>query len=124
MRGRERVRREENGRKREQEGIWRVVSWNVAEVESKDKEFWQIIREWKVIVMIETWMEEKGWERMKKSLLKEYKWRAQMAKRRNKKKRIRQGMLMGVKRGLKMEEKKEEKEEGRIICRMKKGEDR
>lgn len=44
------------------EGV-RIAFWNVAGLGNKDKDFWKRINEWDVVVMLETWLEEKGWER-------------------------------------------------------------
>lgn len=49
----------------EQEEIWKVAFWNVVGVGNKDREFWQRIKEWDVIVLSETWIEEKGWGKLK-----------------------------------------------------------
>lgn len=35
------------------------MSWNVAELMKKDKEFWESLRKWDVVAMMETWIEEK-----------------------------------------------------------------
>lgn len=61
----------ERGRE-EQEEIWKVAFWNVAGVGNKDREFWQRIKRWDVIVMSETWLEEKVWEKLKDRLPKEF----------------------------------------------------
>lgn len=33
--------------------------WNVAGLKNKDREFWGKLKDWEVIVLIETWLEEK-----------------------------------------------------------------
>lgn len=43
------------------------------------------MEKWDVIVLSETWMDEKGWERIKDSLPKGYKWGEQLVKRRSRK---------------------------------------
>ena len=50
------------GREKEKRGIWKVAFWNVAGVKRKDDEFWRGLTEWDVIVMCETWVEQKEWE--------------------------------------------------------------
>lgn len=57
----------------------------VAGVRNKDKDFWEGLEEWDIVVMIETWIDEKGWEKIRGRLPKGYKWSVQMAKRKNKK---------------------------------------
>lgn len=37
----------------------KVVFWNVAEL-NKDKEFWNGLRDWNVVILTETWIEKKG----------------------------------------------------------------
>lgn len=56
---------------------WRIGFWNVAGLRNKDKEFWNGLRKWEVMVMVETWVERKRWKRIKGKLPKGYKWRIQ-----------------------------------------------
>lgn len=107
-------------------GIWKIAFWNVAGVENKDRDFWQRIKEWEIVILMETWVEEKYWGRVKERLPKKFKWKTQMAKRRNRKERARGGMLIGVKKNIKVEEEEEEgeEEEGRIVCRVSRGEEK
>ncbi|XP_077255453.1 uncharacterized protein LOC143893678 [Temnothorax americanus] len=51
--------------------------------------------------MLETWIGEKGWERIRGRLPKGYEWGVQMAKKKNKKGRAIGGMIMGIRKGLK-----------------------
>ncbi|XP_024887566.1 trichohyalin-like [Temnothorax curvispinosus] len=82
----------------ESEETWKVAFWNVAGLSNKDKDFWEGIKEWDVIVMMETWTDEKGWEKVKEKLPREYRWRVQIAARRNKKGRAcRDEKLEGLK---------------------------
>lgn len=39
--------------------------WNVAGIGNKDKEFWRYIRTYDFISLSETWMEKKGWEKIR-----------------------------------------------------------
>jgi len=98
---------------------WRVAFWNVAGVKNKDSDFWRRLGGWEVVVMTETWIEEKDWERLKEKLPKEFVWKLQMAKRRNRKGRAIGGILLGVKKNLTMVGVEEEGEEGRIVCKIK-----
>lgn len=56
---------------------WRIGFWNVAGLRNKDKEFWNGLRRWEVMVMVETWVERKRWKKIKGKLPKGYKWRIQ-----------------------------------------------
>lgn len=37
----------------------KVVFWNVAGLWTKDKEFWNGLKDWDVITLTETWIEKK-----------------------------------------------------------------
>lgn len=39
---------------------------------NKDEEFWKRMVEWDIVIMSETWMEKKGWQRMKGRLPREF----------------------------------------------------
>jgi len=43
----------------------RLVFWNVTGLTRKDEEFWSYICEYDFISLSETWIDEKGWDRMK-----------------------------------------------------------
>lgn len=45
-----------------------MAFWNVASVGNKDKEFWEETERWDVVIMMETWMDERGWERIRERL--------------------------------------------------------
>lgn len=87
--------------------------WNVAGLGNKDWIFWRELEDWEVMVLSETWMEEKDWLRMKRSLPKGYVWGTQWANRKNKRGRaIIGGMLMRIRKeivekGSKMESDKD-----------------
>lgn len=89
---------------------------NVAGLGGKDRGFWKELEEWDVIVMSETWVEEKGWGRVKDKLPAGFICKMQAAKRRNKEGRAMGGMFMGIRWELAdMEKEFEEKEkEGKI----------
>ena len=52
----------------ERERVWKVTFRNVAGVGNKDKEFWEGIEEWDVVILMETWLDGKGWERIRERL--------------------------------------------------------
>jgi len=54
-----------------------VAFWNVAGLENKDKEFWIGLKEWDAMVLLETWLDDKGWKRVKKRLPGGYEWGVQ-----------------------------------------------
>ncbi|XP_024878641.1 trichohyalin-like [Temnothorax curvispinosus] len=108
----------------ESEETWKVAFWNVAGLSNKDKDFWEGIKEWDVIVMMETWTDEKGWEKVKEKLPREYRWRVQIAARRNKKGRACGGMLLGIRKSIEeIKERRETEEEGKIEGKIRIGEE-
>jgi len=113
-----------NKEKREREGVWKIAFWNVAGVINKDKEFWEGVERWDVVIMMETWMDEKGWERIRGNLPKGHKWKVQIARRKNRKGRACGGMLLGIRKELIEEEEEAREEEGRMICRLIVGEEK
>lgn len=96
-----------------------MAFWNVAGLRNKDRDFWKGLENWDVIVLSETWVDEKGWDRIKGKLPKGYKWGTQIAKRRSRKGRAIGGMVMGIRKEVmeKGQEIKSEREgmiEGRV----------
>ena len=65
---------------------------------NKDRNFWKGLDEWEVMVMSETWMEEKEWGKIKKKLPKGYIWGTQWASRKSKKGRAIGGVIMGIRK--------------------------
>jgi len=111
--------REMGGRR---EGDWRIGFWNVAGLKNKDEEFWKGLKKWDVIVMMETWLDRKGWIGIKGRLPRGYSWGVQRATRKNKRGRAMGGMVMGIRRELIEKERgiKTEKE-GIIVGKIKLG---
>jgi len=58
-------------------------------------------------MMSETWIEEKGWERIRERILKGIRWEAQMANRKNMKGRAIGEMVIRVRNGIEMIKKAE-----------------
>ncbi|XP_070157223.1 uncharacterized protein [Polyergus mexicanus] len=99
-----------------------MAFWNVAGLKNKDKGFWDRIGEWDVIVLMETWVDEKGWRGVKNKLQKGFKWGVQYASRKNKKGRAMGGMIMGIRREREMEIGEiEVTEEGMMTGTLKRG---
>jgi hypothetical protein len=51
----------------------------------KKEEYWDYVRQFEIVSVVEIWVEERSWEKIEKWLPKEYKWECQGAKRGNKK---------------------------------------
>lgn len=78
-----------------------------------------------MIIFIETWTDDKEWERIRGFMPKGYVWRAQWAKKRSRKGRTIGGMAMGIRKELIDKEKEMEIEkEGLIIGSVRRGKER
>ena len=71
---------------------------------------------------METWIDEKGWDRMRHRLPGEYRWEAQMASKKNKKGRAKGGMVVGIRGSIEKEEEAKEEIEGMMTVRVVLGE--
>ncbi|KYN18941.1 hypothetical protein ALC57_08784, partial [Trachymyrmex cornetzi] len=96
----------------------------VAGLGNKDREFWDNLKRWDAMVLMETWVEGKGEKKLRERLPDGYVWRIQNAKRRNKKGRAMGGIIMGIKRELYVEERRRKEMEGMMTGVMKVGERR
>ncbi|KMQ86341.1 hypothetical protein RF55_14685, partial [Lasius niger] len=93
-------RKEEKGLSRGIRGRVKIVFWNVAGLKRKDREFWNFIESFDIIGLSETWIEERGWEIIKRSLSKRFSWKCQYAIREKKKGRAKGGIITGIRKGL------------------------
>ena len=91
---------------------WKVVFWNVAGLKNKDADFWEAIGEWDVIFLLETWVDKKGWERIKGRMPGGFRWEVQYARRKSKKGRAMGGIIMGARKGVGIEGKCRADKEG------------
>lgn len=46
----------------------KIGFWNVAGLNNKDAQFWNYIKEFDIIGMVETWIDEKCWNRLKERM--------------------------------------------------------
>lgn len=44
----------------------------MAKIGNKDKDFWRGIAKWDVVVLAETWIKKKGWDKVRKRLPREF----------------------------------------------------
>ncbi|KYM96706.1 hypothetical protein ALC62_12627, partial [Cyphomyrmex costatus] len=79
---------------------WKIVFWNVAGMIGKDEEFWEGLKEWDIIGLVETWVEQKSWSKIRGKLPKEFMWKCQTARRKNRKGRAIGGIITGVRKGI------------------------
>lgn len=85
----------------------KVLFWNVFGIAKKEDSFWEYIRNFDVVGMLETWVEEKSWRKIEKKLPDEFRWKYQGAIREKGKGRARGGIITGVRKEIK--EKAEKK---------------
>lgn len=97
--------KKKGGIRGEREG-YKIGFWNVAGLENKDRDFWEKLGEWDIMFLSETWLQEKGWERIKRWLPRGYVWKVQEAERRNKKGRAMGEMVRGRREGIRIEREK------------------
>lgn len=69
-----------------------VLFWNVMGIGRQDVEFWNYIAKKDLICLCETWMEEKGWRRVRGSLPSTHRWKCVLAKRSKKKGELREDL--------------------------------
>jgi len=93
------TRRKDKKDKKEREE-WEVAFWNVVGLYNKDREFWEKLKRWDVMVLMETWVEKRGWERVRNRLPKGYSWGVQGVIRKGRRGRARGGMIMVVRKEL------------------------
>lgn len=82
---------------REEKGTGvKIVFWKIAGMGGKDKEFWESLKVWDVIVLSKIWIEKNTWESIKDRLPEGYKWKMQEAKREYKRGRTKGDMILEV----------------------------
>lgn len=63
----------------------------MAGIRGKDEEFWERSKMWDVIDLVETWLEVKDWEKMKRKIPMELNWTLQRARNERKKEKAAEG---------------------------------
>lgn len=99
-------------------GVGKIIFWNVAGIKNKDDEFWEFLGKYDVIVLLETWLEEKGWEEWEEKMPTGWNWRCKGARRESKKGRAMGGIIIGLRKGIEETAERTEKDwlmESRII---------
>lgn len=90
------MRRRGGGRGREGRERSSFVFWNVGGLGRQEEEFWDYTRKWDYIGMSETWVEEKGWNKIKGKLPNSHRWFCSFARRNKKRSRASGGMIIGI----------------------------
>lgn len=73
------------GERKKEERIYKIVFWNVAILRNKDVDFWKGLKEWDILLLSETWVDQKGWEKIRGKMPKGYRWEVQWAGKKNRK---------------------------------------
>jgi hypothetical protein len=69
-------------KKDNEDGKGAVIILERSEFKKKEEEeFCDYMGQFKIVGLVETWVEERSWKKIEKLLLKEYKWQCQGAKR-------------------------------------------
>ncbi|KYM96255.1 hypothetical protein ALC62_13071 [Cyphomyrmex costatus] len=89
-----------------------LLFWNVAGIENKDRDFWNYIKGFDYISLCETWIDEKGWDKLKKRLSSTHVWDCSFAEKGGKRGRAKGGFIIGKRKLWGEESEKLIKEEG------------
>lgn len=100
-----------------------MIFWNVAGLTNKDGDFWKYLRDFNVISLTETLLKERGEEKLRDKLPRDYKQSCQAAVRDKFKGRGMGGMIVGIRREIR-EKKIEQKREDMIDIRFRIGEEK
>lgn len=97
--------------RRKKEG--RMIFWNVAGVKGKEEDFWNFIKEFEVVGLPETWLEEKEEATVRRKLEGEFEVEMMAASRKTGKGRPKGGIILAIKKGIYEEEINARKWKGR-----------
>lgn len=84
----------------------------MAGLKNKDEDFWEFVRKYHFIGLVETWLEEKEWDRWKNKLPEKWSWRCQGAERANRKGRAKGGIVTGIRKDMEINKIDQEEIEG------------
>lgn len=65
-------------------------------VRRKDEEFWERIKKWDVIGLVETWVEKEKWESWKGKVPEEFGWTIQGTSKESRRGKAKGGIWMGL----------------------------
>lgn len=75
-----------------------LMFWNVAKLGRQRVDFWRFVQQWDYVSLIETWVEKRGWEKLKGKLPNTHSWSCCRVKRSRKRGRAKRRFLIGVKK--------------------------
>lgn len=76
-----------------------MLFWNIADINNKDKEFWEYVNDFDFISLSETWLEQEGWIKLKNKLPDSHIWECKYAKKIKKKGKAKEGFIIGIRKG-------------------------
>lgn len=82
----------------------KILFWNVTGLASQDKNFWDYVCGFDIVGMSKTWIEEKGWEKLKGRLPNTYDWECQGGEKIKSRGRVCGGIVIGKRKEKKWEE--------------------
>lgn len=83
--------------------VGKIIFWNVAGIKNKGKEFWEKVQMFEVILLFETWVEDKEWDRIVGMLPNEWEWSGIGAIKTRNMGRAMGGIILGIRKGIKVE---------------------
>ena len=88
-------------RYKERKRLRKFLFWNVAGLSNKDEDFWKFVKNFDFVSLCETWVDEKGWNRLKNKLPDTHEWRSSFAKKEKEKRRgrFKGGFVIGRSKG-------------------------
>ncbi|XP_018343269.1 PREDICTED: uncharacterized protein LOC108749206 [Trachymyrmex septentrionalis] len=78
----------------------------------KDEDFWDFLKDFDVIGLSETWVEEAGWGKIKEKMPDGWRWKCQPARREKKRGRAMGGIITGIRKEIEERSRSEEEVEG------------
>ncbi|KYN38116.1 hypothetical protein ALC56_07516 [Trachymyrmex septentrionalis] len=106
--GKQKGKATEEGEKRSIKGVF----WNIAGLKRKDEDFWDFLKDFDVIGLSETWVEEAGWGKIKEKMPDGWRWKCQPARREKKRGRAMGGIITGIRKEIEERSRSEEEVEG------------
>lgn len=78
----------------------KICFWNVAGVMNKSEDTWEYLERFDVVGLLETWLEEGKWEKIRDKMSKEFIWNNVAAEREEKRGRAKGGILVATRRDI------------------------
>lgn len=89
----------------------KVGFWNIAGLYNKNEQFWDYVRDFDFIGLIETWVDERQWKKIEDRLPGNFNWKCKFAVKEKNKGRAKGGIITGVNKGIEERDVKERGDE-------------